>query len=80
MPDALSRLPLPNDGEEADGTARDPLTAQLVKLTRPKGISLEEIDVATLEDELLALVKQFVLKGWPHKSKIKPDVLPYYQV
>ncbi len=78
MPDALSCLPLPNNAQEADGTARDPLTARLVKLTRPKGISLEEIDVATLEDELLATVKQFMLKGCLHKSKIKPDVLPYY--
>ncbi len=36
--------------------------------------------MAILEDQLLATVKQYVSKGWPHKSKIQPEVQPYYQV
>ncbi len=47
---------------------------------RLKGIILEDIDVAVLEEKLLSTVKQYVVKGWPNKSKITPDILPYFQV
>ena len=75
--DCLSRLPLPdvevNDYEEEVILF---LTAQISDST----VTLSEVQVATAEGPILVNISKFVQKGWPKKSKIDSNWLPYFNI
>ena len=60
-PDALSRLPLPDEGSRA------PSETRLCNLRKIEALPVtsQEIKVATQRDLVLSKIKSYVLKGWP---------------
>ncbi len=76
VPDMLLRLLLPTEGP----ALQDALVACLVRQIRPQGMDPTEVKAQTGQDSLLPSVCHFVQSGWPHKSKVLQNLLPFYHI
>ncbi|XP_054276767.1 uncharacterized protein K02A2.6-like [Macrosteles quadrilineatus] len=79
LADALSR-DTENSEEEWELTEEILAYIQNIDTTLPSvsDEKLREINQETMKDETLKHVSQYCVKGWPEKSKIPEDVLPYW--
>jgi hypothetical protein len=71
--DALSRAPLPDQGNAQD-QATDNIAFIAIKDSR-----LNDIKCATESDETLTQLKTIIMNGWPqHKASLPPALTPYH--
>lgn len=78
--DALSRSPLHTNCESEELQLEVENFVNYVTSSLPiKDIYLEKIKHAQQQDTVCKLLKQFSVDGWPARSQINDEVLPYYQ-
>ncbi|XP_026054203.1 uncharacterized protein K02A2.6-like [Carassius auratus] len=70
--DALSRLPVPGEGEPDDTNDQ----VLMMDLMDGSPVSAAQVRKWTSHDITLAMVHEYLLKGWP--EKVEPHVLPYH--
>lgn len=70
--DALSRLPMPGNGEPDDNDDQ----VLMMELMDDLPVSAEQIKKWTKHDIILSQVHEYILKGWP--SIVEPQFLPYF--
>ncbi len=58
----------------------DELTAQLVQEVLPHGITSAEVREQICLDSEFQVFSLHAAKGWPHRAKVPPRLLPYYHV
>lgn len=72
--DALSRLPMQEFQEENKELPEYGLTLQTLDKTL---VSSQTLRRMTQEDEVLSLVKDYVLQEWPRQRTNRPDLAPF---
>ncbi|CAH8654258.1 unnamed protein product, partial [Dicrocoelium dendriticum] len=75
LADALSRLPLSNEGENED-LEEVKMISQLSDGTPT--ITFDLIREHTDKDPVLAKLREYISTSWPSRTKIQPELLPYY--
>lgn len=79
LPDSLSRSPLSNLESDEDVNDCDLYVNFIVKNLPLTDIYLEKIRKEQENDRICIILKKYCLEGWPEKSKILPELLPYFQ-
>ena len=76
--DALSRLPLKNDDENGDIEE----TKIISSITNDASlvITLEHIREHTDSNPDLSNSRNYIKKGWPHRSKVTENLIPFYSL
>ena len=75
--DALSRLPLPCTSE--DLKHQDPVDVFHLKQIETLPVTVKRLRQETHRDPILAQVYQATMIGWPPKSNLEPQLLPYFR-
>ena len=74
LPDSLSRLPNTATGEEIKLN----MTVSFVSFSQERIMELRE---ATQQDELLSLLKEYIIEGFPEKQReLPPELRPYFSI
>ena len=78
--DALSRLPLPCTDSEMNNLdeTQEPVSIHLLSELDTQPVTAEEVKRETSKDPVLSRVREYILRGWPEKSNIDPDLQAYY--
>ena len=78
--DALSRLPLPCQDDEMHSLYEDEeaVPFHLLSDLDTQPVTAEEVKKETRKDPVLRRVREHLLRGWPNKSNVDPDLQAYY--
>ena len=75
--DCLSRLPLPETADcDTDNEVVMLLDAQITDTC----VTLHELQKETSEDKTLQKVINFIYNGWPRKSRVDQNMIPFYNI
>lgn len=83
VPDALSRFPLDNEGNEEDRQLEEEseLFVNLLEMSLPATEKrLSEIRHAQEKDDTCIQIMKFCQDGWPREKCLSKDLKPFYQV